>query len=444
MAMCLVLAPTGGGGLRLTLSLTSSLKAGGPSRVGAMSFRYRPALDGLRALAVLAVLAFHFPVPYMDGGFLGVDLFFVLSGFLITTLLYVEWEETGAIRLGAFYGRRALRLFPALAVCLLVGLLAVHLVGDADLEERSQTGALSAALYTANWVRVTRGSDALGVFNHTWSLSMEEQFYIVWPVTLWILLRSGRTSRQIAGILTLALALSIAWRFMLWHEGASFARLYNGSDTHADPLLLGCLLAIWRRKHSACPTTQIVAVAAGALCAAVLLARADASYMFLGVLTLLAVACAVLIAAVDQVGSAGRLVWLLSLPPLVIIGRLSYSLYLWHYPVDYLMRRTVLSKEWQLPLDIALSFLLAFLSYTYVERPFLRLKRHLQPVKVRPILAREGGQISGRTATRVRPRLPQESGLRRPVPECVVAREEHDGSQRLLPDKDRGGGNRSS
>jgi peptidoglycan/LPS O-acetylase OafA/YrhL len=364
-----------------------------------MSYRYRPALDGLRALAVLAVLAVHFPVPFIDGGFLGVDLFFVLSGFLITTLLYVEWEETGTLRLGAFYGRRALRLFPGLAACLLVALLAVHLVGDADLKERSETGALSAAMgalsaafYVANWMRVTHGNEALGVFNHTWSLSVEEQFYILWPILLWILLRRGRTSRQIAIILTLALAVSIAWRLVLWDQGASFARLYNGSDAHADPLILGCLLAIWRRKHSARPTTLMVTIAATALCTGLLLARPDASYMYLGVLTFLALACAVLIAAVDQPGSAGRLVWLLSLPPLVIIGRLSYSLYLWHYPVDHLMRRTMLSLEWQLPLDIALSFLLAFLSYTYVERPFLRLKRHLEPATVRSVPAPERTQ----------------------------------------------------
>jgi peptidoglycan/LPS O-acetylase OafA/YrhL len=363
-----------------------------------MSYRYRPALDGLRALAVLAVLAVHFPMPFLDGGFLGVDLFFVLSGFLITTLLYVEWEESGAIRLGAFYGRRALRLFPGLVVCLLVGLLAVHLVGDADLKERSQTGALSAAMgalsaafYVANWMRVTHGNDALGVFNHTWSLSVEEQFYIIWPIVLWQLLRRGHTSRQIVSILTVALALSIVWRIMLWNEGASFARLYNGSDAHADPLIIGCLLAIWRRNHSARPTTVMVAVAAGALCTAVILARPDGSYMYLGVLTLLALACAVLIAAVDQPGSTGRLAWLLSLPPLAVIGRLSYSLYLWHYPVDHLVRRTTPNKAWQLALDIVLSFLLAFLSYNYVERPFLRLKRRLEPVAVRPPVARAVG-----------------------------------------------------
>jgi peptidoglycan/LPS O-acetylase OafA/YrhL len=352
-----------------------------------MSYRYRPALDGLRALAVLAVMAFHFPGPFFDGGFIGVDLFFVISGFLITTLLYVEWEETGAMRLGAFYGRRALRLFPALAACLLVGLLAVHLVGDTDLEERTQLGAVSATFYVANWVLVTRGNDALGVFNHTWSLSIEEQFYLVWPVVLWMLLSTGRTSRQIATILALALGLSIAWRLMICLEGAGFARLYYGSDAHADPLLLGCLLAIWRRKHSARPTTRMVTVSVVALFVAVVLARPAAPYMSLGVLTILALACAVLVAAVDQPGSSGRLVWLLSLPPLVFIGKLSYSLYLWHFPIEELMRRTMLSREWQLPLDILLSFLLAFLSYTYVEQPFLRLKRHLQPGQVRPGLA---------------------------------------------------------
>jgi peptidoglycan/LPS O-acetylase OafA/YrhL len=388
-----------------------------------MSFRYRPALDGLRALAVLAVLAVHFPMPFLDGGFLGVDLFFVLSGFLITTLLYVEWEETGALRLGAFYGRRALRLFPGLAACLLVGLLAVHLVGDADLVARSQTGALSAvmgalsaAFYVANWMRVTHGNDALGVFNHTWSLSVEEQFYIIWPILLWMLLRGGRTLRQISGILTLALALSIAWRLVLWDDGASFARLYNGSDAHADPLLLGCLLAIWRRNHSARPTTLMVTLAAIALCAGLLFAKPDASYMYLGVLTLLALACAVLIAAVDQPVSDGRLVWLLTLPPLVFIGRLSYSLYLWHYPVDHLIRRTALDKIWQLPADIALSFLLAFLSYNYVERPFLRLKRHLEPAAVRPPLARGVvHSLSSRGATST----PAENRIGSPGPKCA-------------------------
>jgi peptidoglycan/LPS O-acetylase OafA/YrhL len=191
---------------------------------------------------------------------------------------------------------------------------------------------------------------------------------------------------------------------MLWYEDANLARLYNGSDTHADPLILGCLLATWRRKYSASPTTLMVAIAVVALSVAVVLARADAPYMYLGGLTLVALACAVLIAAVDQLGSAGRLVWLLSLPPLVVIGRLSYSLYLWHWPVDQVMRRTVLNPVWQLLADIALSFLLAFLSYTYVERPFLRLKRHLEPVTARTPPTRQktpGGEqhASGRVPT---------------------------------------------
>jgi len=154
-----------------------------PFRLG-----YRPALDGIRGAAVLAVMLFHFGAPFDQGGFLGVDAFFVLSGFLITALLIEEWSRTGGIAFRRFYTRRALRLLPALFAMLLLVTVVVALIAPRDVQEATWRGTVVTLLYAANWQKVF-SSQSVGLLGHTWSLSIEEQFYVLWPPLLLLLLR---------------------------------------------------------------------------------------------------------------------------------------------------------------------------------------------------------------------------------------------------------------
>ncbi len=203
-----------------------------------------PALDGLRGIAIALVLSVHVGDEFLPGGRLGVDLFFVLSGFLITSLLVTEWHATNAISLRAFYRRRALRLFPALFTMLGVYVLvasALGLSGRGDLGS-SLTAAGLGAFYVYNLAAGYFGfmSDGLG---HLWSLGQEEQFYVLWPpVLLLALRRRARPRSLIAGLWALIVAL-LAWRVWLVFGGASGARLYT-PDTHSDPILIGCLAGL--------------------------------------------------------------------------------------------------------------------------------------------------------------------------------------------------------
>ena len=207
------------------------------------SLGYLPALDGLRALAVLMVMAFHGGLGWARGGFLGVDVFLVLSGFLISRLLLEERAGRGRISFSRFYARRALRLFPALGA-----LLAVHLASALLWLEDPQRGwvlsdAWTCASYQLNWWRAfaPRAGLALSPLDHTWSLAAEEQFYLVWPVALAGLARLGGARAVAVGAALGALA-SALWRVQLW-DPADFQRAYFGLDAHADGLLIGATFA---------------------------------------------------------------------------------------------------------------------------------------------------------------------------------------------------------
>ena len=176
---------------------------------------HRRALDGLRGVAVLAVLGFHGGVPFMRGGFLGVDVFFVLSGFLITSLLYEEWRRTGAIRLRAFYMRRVLRLLPALILLLLALTIYAIWLPWPDQRARLRAEIAFTLLYVANWALAFRLVPDLGFLAHAWSLAIEEQFYLVWPLALLLLLRSGVRLPRVIALVMLAIVASAAWRAAL-------------------------------------------------------------------------------------------------------------------------------------------------------------------------------------------------------------------------------------
>jgi len=192
-------------------------------------------LDGVRGLAILLVVAAHSGLPVRWGGLSGVTLFFVLSGYLITSLLVREWDRWGSVSLWRFWGRRALRLLPALALLIVLAPLLLWATGD-DRLSTYPTAALASLFYVGNWVRI--GGTDLGVLNHLWSLSVEEQFYVVWPA-VFIALMTWLRSRALAVVLSLA---ALATFYSVWTRGSAI-RLDISTETNAFALLLGVALA---------------------------------------------------------------------------------------------------------------------------------------------------------------------------------------------------------
>jgi len=329
-----------------------------PSRPEAFSpnskLGYIPALDGLRALAITLVVMHH-AFDWPAGGWLGVDLFFVLSGFLITTLLI---ERRGRESVPSFYRRRALRLLPALC-----SLLAVALAID-----RSLFGAFAGLAYFSNFLMAAGHPPELpNSFSHLWSLAAEEQFYIVWPFVLYGALRFGlRVSFSIAALTALG---STLLALVLFAEGASGYRLFYAPDTRAAPILVGCALALGLQLRPL--LLRRLEIPALALLVALVLTM---DYVNLSVsgppVLLFALASAVLIVRALHSSLITRV---LSLGPFVFLGRISYALYLWHWPLFVWLGVAGGFELLDFPV-IGLAVLLAIASYYLVERPFLRLK----------------------------------------------------------------------
>ena len=234
----------------------------------AVTGRHLPALNGLRALAVIGVVAYHLQLGWASGGYLGVDLFFVLSGFLITSLLLEEWVGTGRVSLAAFWGRRAKRLLPALF--LVVAALALYLVLNRLLGGPGANGlldlpglrgdAISTLLYVNNWHSIYAGQSYFAQFStpsplqHTWSLAIEEQFYLVWPLVLLLVLRVAprmwrRTGVMVTVVLGVASSVLMA---LLFHPGSDPSRIYYGTDTRLFDLMAGASIAFLRKPAIRC------------------------------------------------------------------------------------------------------------------------------------------------------------------------------------------------
>jgi peptidoglycan/LPS O-acetylase OafA/YrhL len=308
-----------------------------------------PALDGLRGIAIALVLFSHFGGGI--GGQAGVTLFFVLSGFLITSLLLSEHARVGRVSLPAFYMRRARRLLPAIvAMVAIVCALGVSiLVG------------LAALSYVANWIII--GVGRIDPLSHTWSLAIEEQFYLVWPLALIALMRWG-SSRMLA-VLIVAASASFVWRTVLVVQGATIERIAFGSDVRADSLLIGCALAVAIMAGVRARFSPLVPVAV--LIALVPLSGYHWFGMTVGWLAI-SVVSAVAIAAV--LNGWRPLEW----GPLVGLGRISYGVYLWHFPLVYAISETV--SPWvRVPLLVILTLAISLASYYLVELPFLRGRR---------------------------------------------------------------------
>jgi peptidoglycan/LPS O-acetylase OafA/YrhL len=344
-----------------------------------------PGLDGLRALAVAAVFAYHAGPQWLPGGFLGVDVFFVISGYLITSLLLAELAAEGRIRLVDFLARRARRLLPALFVMLAVSLVVATATGWGEPGLRGD--ALSALVYVANWRFVLAHQsyfDSFGrppMLRHLWSLAVEEQFYLLWPP---LLVLGMRLRRRFALPLLVSIA-AIASSAAMWHaygHGEAVSRAYYGTDTHGAPLLIGVLLAfVWRpgrmpslRFPFARPALDLLSLGAlAAVCYAFVVASDRGAGIYHGGLLAVSICAAVLVAtAAHPLGTLGRILGT-SLPRWV--GERSYGIYLWHWPVLVLSRPGVDVHLPRLPvvaLQVGSTLALAAASYRFVELPIRR------------------------------------------------------------------------
>lgn len=335
-------------------------------------------LDGLRALAVSAVLALHF--GYAPGGSLGVAVFFVLSGQLITALLLKEFARTGGIDFAAFSGRRLARLLPAL-LAMLLPMSAYELYRAGTWDTASIRALPSVIGYWSNWALVRNGPGSIGYWDHTWSLAVEMQFYLAWPLVLVLALRLG--PRWPVGVALACAIASAAWRGWLFASGAPPHRVF-GTDLAVDQLMTGALLAM----AAGSPVWPRVAALAGIAWPAALLALAALSLGALGdaspalTMPVVTLCAGVMVAALVQGG--GVLDRALSWPPLVAIGRLSYAIYLWHFPLIWAASGHVHGRLALAAAVTSLSVLAALASWVFVERPFQRMiaRRRVKPSRV--------------------------------------------------------------
>ncbi|MBO9685675.1 acyltransferase family protein [Roseateles chitosanitabidus] len=319
---------------------------------------YRPWIDGLRALAMLLVLADHsnlfkvFPL-----GKVGVGVFFAISGFLITGILMDERARRGAIDLRRFYLRRLARLMPGLVLVVIVGSIGFLLLG----QKKPVLAGLFAVTYTTNYAAIFFGQHLPG-FGHAWSLAVEEHFYLVWPVALLAMLKLGLTR---AMLLTLAIALlDIVWRGLLVDRPGSALMLYVGTIERIDAILYGCLAAMALRRGWRAPRWL---GAAGLAMLIWLLFLAD-GYQPQYSSALYGIAGTALVAGLDTSGMLGCRA-LLSWRPVVWLGLLSYSLYLWHLPVYQIVEALMGTALPVKALAVGLTFVLAAIAYRGFEVP---------------------------------------------------------------------------
>jgi peptidoglycan/LPS O-acetylase OafA/YrhL len=335
------------------------------------------ALDGLRAVAILSVLLFHHfqhRSRAWSGGFLGVDLFFVLSGFLITTLLLREHGQSEKINFGHFWSRRARRLLPALFVLIVGDVILVRLLFDPPVVTRLQSDGIATLLYFENWNHLTAAASSL---DHAWSLSVEEQWYLIWPLLLAVLLVVLRRRLSLLACAVAGLAVVSAIECALLFHGTG-DRAYYGTDTRAQELLVGAGLAVLirARPHGRSRLLSIAGWAAAAFLAwMIFTAQSTAPWMYRGGFLAVAVAAAIVIAAVMQ-SETTPLARVLSARPLVAIGLISYGLYLFHEPIYIWLNpaRTHLALLPLLFVRLTVLVAVATLSYFFVEMPFRRGK----------------------------------------------------------------------
>ena len=356
--------------------------------------KYLPSIDSLRALAVLAVIIYHVDVNYLPGGFLGVDLFFVLSGYLISSLIIKEYKKTGSVNLYNFYIRRARRLLPAVYFMITVGLVVMVLFNEVLLR-KSHLDAIFGYLYSSNWWYIFHKLDyfdsfgAQSPFKHLWSLAIEEQFYMIFPL-LFLLVNRKKKSKDgtyqlnknflyvVLGLIIVSLIAHI-----ILFDINNISRIYFGTDTRAFSLLVGVVGAIlypMERLHAKVTLQQnmiysVVSLMSIATLITVMIYTSEYNtWLYRGGFLLVAVlGLIVIISSGKQHTLMSRL---LSFKPVVFIGKISYSLYLWHFLV--LVLTTPVSEIgnpniYFVILRVILTFVVAIVSYVFVETPIRKL-----------------------------------------------------------------------
>ena len=370
---------------------TAALDTPVSQRSRVSTWTHMPGLDGVRAIAVTAVLVFHANPDWLPGGFLGVDVFFTLSGFLITSLLLAELDRTGAVRFGRFYVRRARRLLPALFLVLIAtSLLAITVAQDAATRVREDV--IASTFYVTNWWYVAHGTDyfeATGrppLLQHLWSLSVEEQFYLLWPLLMFGLWKIGKVRGVRYGAALGAIVSTGLMAYVAVRDGmpdvSSTARIYFGTDTHAMTLLVGAVLAtVWRPQRFAERLTDrgrgfmtvLGSVAVVGLVAIFWFVGPSSNVLYRGGFLVVGLVSAAVIAASAVTGTAFATV--LGHQPLRWLGERSYGIYLWHWPIFMVLRPGVDLDLDGWPVQVmrfALTFAAAELSYRFVEMPIRR------------------------------------------------------------------------
>jgi peptidoglycan/LPS O-acetylase OafA/YrhL len=358
---------------------------------GRRGLRYLPGLDGIRAIAVIGVLLFHADLTRMQGGFLGVDLFFVLSGFLITSLLLQELDSTGRLKFGAFYLRRARRLLPALFLTL-AGTLGLALLFARDAVMQVLKDIPFALTYVTNWAYVFRGQsyfEAIGrppLLQHLWSLAIEEQFYLVWPSVVFLLAYLFRRHLHRAVLLVAGVGAVVSTVLMAWSaqrhgypDLTDPSPVYFATHTHAMGILTGAAVAalfvgrfqrgtVSRRTSLLASIATVVGIV-GVVASFVLVSQYS-SALYRGGMLVFALVCALAVGGAAVPGAwAGNV---LGAQPLRYLGQRSYGLYLYHWPVFMLLRpgQDIALSGWaNVVLRLGITVVVAELSYRFVEMP---------------------------------------------------------------------------
>ncbi|HGH0776867.1 TPA: acyltransferase family protein [Staphylococcus pseudintermedius] len=346
--------------------------------------RYMPGLDGVRAVAVIAIIIYHLNPQWLSGGFLGVDTFFVISGYLITSLLLTEYHNTGKIKLMSFWLRRVKRLIPAV-LFLVMGVIVLSLIFMPTEIQKVRADSIAAIFYVSNWWYIMQNVDyfeqfAVQPLKHLWSLAIEEQFYLVFPIVLLSLLSFIRRLKSIRIIFLILLVISMITMMVLYVPNENVARVYFGTDTRIQTLLMGVLLAlVWppfqlkakvnRQMRTMIDTAGVVGLAILFICFKFV--SETNSILYYGGFFLISTVTLLVIAS--SVHPSGYFAKFLGNKVFTFIGSRSYSLYLWHYPIIVLIHHQFV--QGQIPplvyvVEILLMVLMAEFSYKFIEQPF--------------------------------------------------------------------------
>jgi peptidoglycan/LPS O-acetylase OafA/YrhL len=346
---------------------------------------YHRSFDGLRGVSILLVIATHEFLIRDTFGLIGVDVFFVLSGFLITGLLLEEWDRFGKISLRSFYARRASRLLPALYTLVIAFVIFCLIKHEKEQLRVDLWDASAVTFYYSNWIWAMDGDTRMDILRHTWSLGIEEQFYLVWPLIFWLVIRRKLKTPLFNYLL---LAACCCWLLRAYYyivNAADFFRIYAGSDSRADALLLGCAIAVGLARGTFPPTPKLakwiklsasLSVAGlaitGCLCAINSPGMICAGWFFVSLF-----AASIILELAWGEGSPLRK--FLESAWLVYIGRISYGLYLWHWPVWRVYTGEYHWPLWKARLVATPVFIiLTLLSYYLLERPCLRFKERFK------------------------------------------------------------------